>query len=365
MTFGKIAGFPELHVLDSTDPAQVKAFENKIDLAKHAVHRLEQVGLDARAQHLQAVLLRPRGRRSSARRKPAAASSPSPIPARRCSRSPRATASATSSSAGRASAGATRRSPTSAWCRRRSWASTWPSSSIGPRRWSRACMPSVPVEENPGVVLGTILGVAAKQFGRDKVTIVASPGIADLGAWLEQLLAESTGKDGKGIDPDRSRAARRARGLRQRSAVRLPAAAVGARCGAGRSRRRARAGRPPGRAHRGRRCRTTSGEEFFRWEIATAVAGSILGIHPFDQPDVEASKIATRKLTAEYERDRRAAGRDADLRRRRHQALHRRDERGGVDAARRRTTDAGRLSRRRTSAGSAPATTSRCSPTSR
>ncbi len=64
------------------------------------------------------------------------------------------------------------------------------------------------------------------------------------------------------------------------------------------------------------------GEEFFRWEIATAVAGSILGINPFDQPDVEASKIATRKLTDRVRRERRAACGDADLRRRRDQALH-------------------------------------------
>src|SRR5258708_15191105 len=64
-----------------------------------------------------------------------------------------------------------------------------------------ACAASVPVEENPGVVLGTILGLAAARFGRDKLTIIASPGIRDLGGWLEQLLAESTGKDGKGIIP--------------------------------------------------------------------------------------------------------------------------------------------------------------------
>ena len=64
------------------------------------------------------------------------------------------------------------------------------------------------------------------------------------------------------------------------------------------------------------------GEEFFRWEIATAVAGSILGIHPFNQPDVEASKIATRKLTDRVRADGHAAGGDAVLRRRRHQVVH-------------------------------------------
>jgi transaldolase/glucose-6-phosphate isomerase len=61
-----------------------------------------------------------------------------------------------------------------------------------------ACMPSVPVTENPAVVLGTILGVAGQEFACDKMTIVASPGIFNLGAWLEQLVAESTGKEGMG-----------------------------------------------------------------------------------------------------------------------------------------------------------------------
>src|ERR1017187_1084472 len=63
-----------------------------------------------------------------------------------------------------------------------------------------ACKPSIPVEQNPGVMLGLIMGTAAK-LGRDKITLITSPGIADLGAWLEQLIAESTGKLGKGIIP--------------------------------------------------------------------------------------------------------------------------------------------------------------------
>ena len=84
----------------------------------------------------------------------------------------------------------------------------------------RSCGAYVPPADNPGVVLGTVLGVLGKA-GRDKVTIVASPGIADFGAWLEQLLAESTGKHGKGLIPGRCRAARAARCLRRRSPVRL------------------------------------------------------------------------------------------------------------------------------------------------
>ena len=69
------------------------------------------------------------------------------------------------------------------------------------RQMERACGPDVPPAENPGVQLGVLMGVAASRFGRDKVTIIASPEIAALGAWLKQLLAESTGKRGRGLIP--------------------------------------------------------------------------------------------------------------------------------------------------------------------
>ena len=164
----------------------------------------------------------------------------------------------------------------------------------------RSCAANVPPADNPGVVLGTVLGVLGKS-GRDKVTIVASPGIADFGAWLEQLLAESTGKQGKGLIPvdaeplgppdvygeDRLFVYVRLSGeadAKQDDAV----AAL------------ERAGHPVVRIAVTDRYHI--GQEFFRWEFATAVAGSILGINPFDQPDVEASKDKTRELTAAYER---------------------------------------------------------------
>ena len=163
-----------------------------------------------------------------------------------------------------------------------------------------ACGPDVPAAENPGVVLGTVLGVLANG-ARDKVTIVASPGIGDLGGWLEQLLAESTGKIGKGLIPvdgeplgapadygtDRIFAY-----LRLESA---PDAAQDAAVDA-----LERAGQPVVRIAVEEPYRL--GAEFFRWEMATAVAGAIIGINPFNQPDVEASKVATRRLTEEYER---------------------------------------------------------------
>jgi transaldolase/glucose-6-phosphate isomerase len=163
----------------------------------------------------------------------------------------------------------------------------------------RSCGANVPPADNPGVVLGTILGVLGRS-GRDKVTIVASSGIADFGAWLEQLLAESTGKDGKGLIPVDAEPL----GLPQLYAqdrlfvyLRL----------AGEEDARQdetvaeieRAGHPI--VHIAVADRYHIGQEFFRWELATAVAGSILGINPFDQPDVEASKDKTRELTAAYE----------------------------------------------------------------
>jgi transaldolase/glucose-6-phosphate isomerase len=167
---------------------------------------------------------------------------------------------------------------------------------------AQACAASVPAAENPGVVLGAILGALGRE-GRDKVTLVTSPAIADFGAWLEQLLAESTGKDGKGLIPvDREPLGPHEVYGEDRLFVYLrlasapdPAqdAAVAALAAAGQPVARVEVIDP-----------YELGAEMFRWEMATAVAGSILGIHPFNQPDVEASKVATRRLTAAYEKTR-------------------------------------------------------------
>jgi transaldolase / glucose-6-phosphate isomerase len=163
-----------------------------------------------------------------------------------------------------------------------------------------ACGASVPADRNPGVILGAILGTLAKG-GRDKLTIFTSPGISDLGAWLEQLIAESTGKEGHGIIPvDREHIGSPDVYGSDRvfAYLRLEAdpdakqdAAVAA---------LEEAGQPVVRI-------VVPdiydlGQEFFRWEIATAVAGSVIGINAFNQPDVEASKIETRKLTEAYEK---------------------------------------------------------------
>src|SRR5204862_3892565 len=163
-----------------------------------------------------------------------------------------------------------------------------------------SCAASAPPVENPGIVLGAILGSAAR-LGRDKLTVIASPGIASLGAWLEQLLAESTGKLGRSIIPvdrepvgapavygnDRLFAYMRLAGDQDGEHEQAVAA-------------REAAGQPVVRIIVSDKMQL--GQEFFRWEMATAVAGSILGINPFDQPDVEAQKVKTRELTAAYEK---------------------------------------------------------------
>ncbi len=163
-----------------------------------------------------------------------------------------------------------------------------------------ACDSCVPPHQNPGVLLGVVLGAAAKD-GRDKVTLAASPAISEIGAWLEQLLAESTGKNGKGLIPvDREPLGKPDVYGEDRLFVYLrldgaPDAAQDAAIAA-----LEQAGQPVVRVALAEP--SDIGQEFFRWEIATAVAGSVLGLNPFDQPDVEASKVETRKLTEGYEK---------------------------------------------------------------
>jgi transaldolase/glucose-6-phosphate isomerase len=163
----------------------------------------------------------------------------------------------------------------------------------------RACGPDVPPAENPGIQLGLLLG-AAYQEGRDKITLTASQQISDFGAWVEQLIAESTGKNGKALIP-------------------LEGETLGAPDKYGRDRVFIDL-RLKGDTDQQRETALTAienaghpvvrilvsdpmhiGQEFFRFEMATAVAGAVIGINPFDQPDVEAAKIKTRELTTAFE----------------------------------------------------------------
>jgi len=298
MTFGKIPGSPELHVLDSTDPAQIKAIEEKVDLASTVCIVSSKSGSTLEPniykQYFFARMAAEVGEAEAGKRFIAITDPGSKMQQVAERDKFRKIYKGVPTIGGRYSA--------------LSNFGMVPAAVMGldmakflgqTAEMVRACSASTSAEANPGVILGTILGTAAKQ-GRDKLTIIASPGISDLGAWLEQLIAESTGKLGKGIIPvDREYLAgaevygkdRLFAYLRLESA---PDAKQDAQVAA-----LEKAGQPVLRISLPDIYNL--GQEFFRWEIATAVAGAIIGINAFNQPDVEASKIETKKLTREYE----------------------------------------------------------------
>jgi transaldolase/glucose-6-phosphate isomerase len=154
----------------------------------------------------------------------------------------------------------------------------------------QACASGIPPQDNPGVWLGAILGELAKA-GRDKVTLVSSPAVAAFGAWAEQLLAESTGKEGCGLIPiDGEPLGEPAAYGNDRLFVHLhlDGQADGL---DDKLRVLEAAGHPVIRL--GLTNTYDLGQEFFRWEVATATAGSILGINPYDEPNVRESKKNT------------------------------------------------------------------------
>jgi len=296
-TFDNAAGFPQFHVLDSTDPAQIRALEKAVDVARtlfivssksgstlepnifkqYFFDRVRQVVGDQVGSHFIAITdpgskmqqLAEAGKfrhifygRPSIGGRYSALSDFGMVPA------------------------AVMGIDTQRFLERT-------------EEMVQACGAGVPVEENPGLILGTILGVSARH-GRDKVTIITSPEIRDMGAWLEQLLAESTGKEGKGLIPvDREELGPPAVYGNDRVFAYLKLAS------AADSEQEAKLKALETAGHPVVRISLTEiydlGQEFFRWEIATAVAGSIIGINAFNQPDVEASKVATRNLTSAYE----------------------------------------------------------------
>ena len=168
------------------------------------------------------------------------------------------------------------------------------------RRAMHACSQAVPAAENPAARLGALIGECAKA-GRDKLTVVTDPRVASLGLWIEQLIAESTGKEGKGVVPVAG------------EPLGSPAVygddrlfvsvAVGELDAATESKLRAleTAGHPV--VYRALTDLYDLGEEFFLWELATAFAGWRLGINPFDQPNVQESKDATRELLEAFARE--------------------------------------------------------------
>jgi len=164
----------------------------------------------------------------------------------------------------------------------------------------RSCGADVPPHENPGVQLGLAMGLAGLE-GRDKVTILASGKIFDFGAWAEQLIAESTGKDGKGLIPiDSEPLGEPSVYGRDRFFIDIRIEGDDDTLHDQKLRALENAGHPVVRIVM--KSIDHIGQEFFRFEMATAVAGALLGINPFNQPDVEDAKIKTRELTTAFEK---------------------------------------------------------------
>ena len=168
------------------------------------------------------------------------------------------------------------------------------------RTMIRSCGPDVPPSENPAVTLGITLGVAAAR-GRDKITMLTSPALASFGAWAEQLFAESTGKQGKGLIPiDGEPLGRPEVYGDDRLFIDLELK------GGNDAEHEAKLKKLETADHPVIRITQNSladiAQEFVRFEIATAVAGAVIGINPFNQPDVEASKVKTRDLTSAFEK---------------------------------------------------------------
>jgi transaldolase/glucose-6-phosphate isomerase len=297
-TFGPLAGSPQLHVLDSTVPAQVAAFEARLDLARTLVVVASKSGSTLEPNILKQYFFERMGEAvgpANAGRHFVAITDPGSQMQKVAERDGfRHVFFGLPEIGGRFSA--------------LSRFGLVPAALAGvdvsrfletALAMSASCGPDTPVVDNPGALLGLVLGTAAT-LGRDKLTIFTAPELWDLGAWLEQLVAESTGKRGQAIIPvdlERLRAVADYRhdrvfvhvGWQGSVDASLDAALDGL----------ARAGHPVVRID----VEGAYGlaQELFRWEIATAVAGAVMGIHPFDQPDVEASKVETRALTSAFE----------------------------------------------------------------
>jgi transaldolase/glucose-6-phosphate isomerase len=298
-TFPRKSGFPRLHVLDSTDPAQVRALEKAVDIGKTLFIVSSKSGGTTEPNVMMDFfydrVARAIGKNNAGHRFIAITDSGSSLQKVAIEQGFARVFHGEPTIGGRYSV----LSPFG----------LVPAAAAGidvrslienALHMVRSCGADVPPHENPGVQLGLAMGLAGLE-GRDKVTILSSNKIADFGAWAEQLIAESTGKDGKGLIPidaeplgdvslygnDRFFIDIRVQGEDDAAHDKKLSALENA-------------GHPVVRIVM--KSIDHIGQEFFRWEMATAVAGAVLGINPFNQPDVESSKVKTRELTQAFEK---------------------------------------------------------------
>ena len=293
---GRTDGYPNLHVLDSTDPGQIRAIENTIDLSRTLFLVASKSGTTLEVNILKQYFFQRAvdafGAGEAGRRFVLTTDPGSKLEGLAKEEKFREIFPGIPSVGGRYSA--------------LSNFGLVPSALIGvdpgllldsAGEMARACAAE---RDNAGFELGVVLGELALA-GRDKPTLIAPPSVAGFGVWLEQLVAESLGKHGKAIIPiDGETPGESGMYGTDRVFVHIRASAGPDAATDALADRLQRAGQPMIRIHW--RHRHALGAEFFRWEFATAVAGAVLGVNPFDQPDVEAAKIVTRRLATEYEK---------------------------------------------------------------
>ena len=294
-TFGVRAGYPELIVLDSTSPAAVAAVQARIDVAKTLFIDASKSGSTLESHcfsefFFAAAAAKLGSQTAAARNFACITDAGTPLEAAGRERGYRRVFVNPGDIGGRYSA--------------LSYFGLVPGAAAGVDvadivklacRMASACAPGVAAKRNPGASLGAALAVAAMRAKRDKITFFVSPAIATLGMWLEQLIAESTGKEGKGLIPIAGEPSGETRAYGQDRVF------VSIRCGDDRSHEPLcasleAAGHPMVRI--ALRDADDLGEEFFRWEFATATAGALLGINAFDEPNVKESKDNTNRLLA-------------------------------------------------------------------
>ncbi|WP_420236574.1 bifunctional transaldolase/phosoglucose isomerase [Telmatobacter bradus] len=296
LTFGRQQGFPELHIVDSTDPVQVKAVRDKVDLASTLVIVASKSGSTLEPNVLKQYFFEEMKKAVGAD-KVGAHFIAITDPGSKMEQVARAD-NFRHIFFGDPKIGG-RFSALSNFGMTFAVAAGLSIKQVLAEAGKAVEAAKLPVAENSAAKLGLLMGLAANA-GRDKLTVFTSPEIFDLGAWLEQLIAESTGKLGKGITPvDREAIAApsvygsdrlfvyvRLKGTKDASQDAKVAALEAA-------------GHPVVRIDLNDKYEIFG--QFFTWEVATAVAGAVMGINPFNQPDVESAKIETRALTTAYE----------------------------------------------------------------
>lgn len=295
MTFGVADGYPDLKVLDSTDPATILRIEKDLDLKKTLFIVASKSGTTLEVQCLYRYFyekLKTVHRDSTGDHFIAITDPGTPLERLARGHGFRRIFLNPPDIGGRYSA--------------LSYFGLVPAALIGinlgafisrAERMVQQCSPGIPAEENPGIRLGVILGELGKA-GRDKVTLIASPSIRSFGVWVEQLLAESTGKEGKGLVPIEGEAIGPPEVYgNDRLFIYLSTASSTDQKLDKAARALEGSGHPVVKILL--RDSLDLAGEFFRWEIATAVAGAIMEVNPFDEPNVTESKENTRKVLEE------------------------------------------------------------------